>query len=56
MSTLESLGSPEQSTDFARLVNDGMADLMVRYPDHFAGFLASLPMNAPAAGSGARIS
>jgi uncharacterized protein len=47
MPPLESLGSPEQSTEFARLGNDGLAGLVARHPDRFAGFLASLPMNAP---------
>ena len=47
MPPLEALGSPEETTEFARLGNDGLADLVSRHPDRFAGFLASLPMNAP---------
>ena len=49
MPPLEALGSPEETTEFARLGNDGLADLVARHPDRFAGFLASLPMNAPEA-------
>ncbi len=47
MPPLEALGTPEASTELARLGNDGMADLVAKYPDRFAGYVASLPMNAP---------
>ena len=47
MPPLESLGEPAVTTELAKLGNDGMADLVARHPDHFAGWLASLPMNAP---------
>jgi predicted TIM-barrel fold metal-dependent hydrolase len=47
MPPLESLGTPEQVEEFARLGNDGMAELVQRYPDRFVGYLASLPMNSP---------
>jgi aminocarboxymuconate-semialdehyde decarboxylase len=41
---------PEQVTDLARAANDGMAELVQRYPDRFPGFVASLPlMDADAA-------
>lgn len=46
---LEVMGSPAQATDLARLANDGMAELVTRYPDRFAGFVASLPFNDPEA-------
>jgi aminocarboxymuconate-semialdehyde decarboxylase len=37
---------PEKATvDLARIANDGMAELVSRYPERFAGFAASLPMN-----------
>jgi aminocarboxymuconate-semialdehyde decarboxylase len=44
------LGSPpievfDSSVDLARVANDGMAELVDRHPDRFAGFAASLPMN-----------
>jgi predicted TIM-barrel fold metal-dependent hydrolase len=46
---LEALGKPEVSTQLARSANDGMAELVDRYPDRFPAFVASLPMNAPEA-------
>jgi aminocarboxymuconate-semialdehyde decarboxylase len=49
MPPLEALGTPEQTTEFARLGNDGLAELVAKHPDRFAGFIASLPMNAPGA-------
>ena len=46
------LGSPpieafpsRQTFDLAKAANDGMAELVRRYPERFAGFVASLPMN-----------
>ena len=44
---LEVMGSPAQAIDLAQLANDGMAELVKRYPDRFAGFVASLPFNDP---------
>jgi uncharacterized protein len=44
---IEVYGPPPVSTDMARLANDGMAELVGRYPDRFPGFIASLPMNDP---------
>jgi uncharacterized protein len=44
---IEVFGPPPVSTDMARLANDGMADLVAKYPDRFPGFIASLPMNDP---------
>ncbi len=42
---IEALGEPNQTIDLARVANDGMADLVVKHPDRFPGFIASLPMN-----------
>ena len=47
MPPLEALGDAALSTELARLGNDGMAELVQTRPEHFAGWLASLPMNAP---------
>ena len=47
MPPLEAMGGPELATEFAKLANDGLAELVSRYPDRFAGFVAALPMNAP---------
>ena len=46
---LEAIGSPDVTTELARLGNDGMAELVEKYPDRFSGYVASLPMNNPKA-------
>jgi predicted TIM-barrel fold metal-dependent hydrolase len=42
---LEVIASPAVTPELARLGNDGMAELVAKHPDRFAGFTASLPMN-----------
>ena len=42
---LELLPSPQQTPDYARMANDGLADICRRYPERFPTFIASLPMN-----------
>ncbi len=42
---IEAFGPPAVTNDLARLANDGMAELVAKYPDRFPGFIASLPMN-----------
>src|SRR5579863_5447178 len=42
---MEVMAPPDKSPEFARIANDGMADLVAKYPDRFIGFVASLPMN-----------
>lgn len=42
---IELLPSPQQAPDYARMANDGLADVCRRHPDRFPGFIASLPMN-----------
>lgn len=49
MPPLETLGGPELTPELARMVNDGFAELCDRHPDHFAAFVAALPMNDPQA-------
>jgi aminocarboxymuconate-semialdehyde decarboxylase len=44
---IEALFPPPTSTDFAKSVNDEMANLVQKYPDRFLGFVAALPMNDP---------
>jgi predicted TIM-barrel fold metal-dependent hydrolase len=47
---IEYLAGPNESPALARLANDGMADIVAKYPEHFPAFVASLPMNnVPAA-------
>ena len=41
----ELLGGPEQSPEYARVANDGMADMCLKWPRQFPAFVASLPMN-----------
>ena len=43
----EDLGDARVSAAMARLGNDGMAELVERHPDRFAGFVAAVPMNEP---------
>ncbi|WP_067929065.1 amidohydrolase family protein [Alicyclobacillus shizuokensis] len=47
MPPLEAMGTPETTMELARIANEGMAELVEKYPDYFVGFLASLPMNSP---------
>jgi aminocarboxymuconate-semialdehyde decarboxylase len=49
MPALDRLTGPEHAPEWARLGNDGLAELVAKYPNHFVGYAASLPMNAPAA-------
>ncbi|MGC2519803.1 MAG: amidohydrolase family protein [Burkholderiales bacterium] len=44
---IEVMGPPPVSTDLAKLANDGMAELVRKYPKRFPAFVASLPMNDP---------
>jgi uncharacterized protein len=44
---IETFGS--HANDLAKLANDGMAELVSKYPDRFPGFIASLSMNDPEA-------
>ncbi|TMH31852.1 MAG: amidohydrolase, partial [Betaproteobacteria bacterium] len=44
---VEVFGPPPLSTELARLANDGMAELVRKYPERFPAFVASLPMNDP---------
>jgi aminocarboxymuconate-semialdehyde decarboxylase len=43
------LGGPDASPEFARIANVGMSDICKEYPNKFPYFVASLPMNNPAA-------
>ena len=46
----ELLGGPDKSPEFARVANDGMAEMCRKWPNEFPAFIASLPMNnVPAA-------
>jgi predicted TIM-barrel fold metal-dependent hydrolase len=47
MPPLELLAGPEKSPQLARDGNDGIAELVRKYPNRFLGFAATLPMNNP---------
>ena len=49
MPAIDRLTGPDRSAEWARIGNDGLAELVAKYPDRFVGYAASLPMNAPAA-------
>jgi len=44
---VEAYASPPDAVDLVRRANDGMAELVLRHPDRFPGFIASLPLNDP---------
>ena len=44
---IEAFASPSDAVDLARRANDGMAELVGKYPNRFPGFIAVLPMNNP---------
>ena len=44
---IEGMVGPDQAPEFARVANDGLAELCAKYPDRFAGYVGALPMNAP---------
>ena len=41
------LGGPQDSPSYARVANEGMAEICRQWPEQFPGFVASLPMNNP---------
>lgn len=44
---IEVIVGPGQTLELARMANDGMAELVGRYPHRFPGFAAALPMDKP---------
>jgi uncharacterized protein len=44
---LEAFAAPRDAIELATIGNDGLAELVRRYPDRFPAFVASLPMNDP---------
>ena len=45
MPPIEALAGSRESPELARICNDGMAELCVKYPQRFPAFIASLPLN-----------
>jgi len=44
---METMAGPDKSPEFARIANDGLAELVAKYPDRFAGYVGALPMDVP---------
>lgn len=42
---VEDVGEPSVSRALARIANEGLAELVGKNPDHFAGFVACVPLN-----------
>lgn len=42
---VEQIANPEKAMDLAKLANDEMAELVLKYPDRFVAAVACLPMN-----------
>jgi predicted TIM-barrel fold metal-dependent hydrolase len=42
---VETVGGPEEAEELARIANDEVAELVIKYPDRFVAGVASLPMN-----------
>ena len=48
---VETLAGPDKTLAMARAANDGLAELVNKYPKRFIGFGACLPMNDPDEGA-----
>jgi uncharacterized protein len=46
---LEGMAGSDQTPEFARVANDGLAELCAKYPDRFSGYVGALPMDVPEA-------
>jgi predicted TIM-barrel fold metal-dependent hydrolase len=44
---LEGMAGPDRTPEFARVANDGLAELCAKYPDRFAGYVGALAMGNP---------
>lgn len=42
---VEDVGSPARSREMARIGNEGLAEMVRKHPDRFAGFCACVPLN-----------
>lgn len=47
MPQIELLAGPEKAPELARVANDGMAELVAKYPHRFPSFVASVALNNP---------
>lgn len=46
---IERIWSPDDAPEMAKIGNDGLAEIVAKYPDRFVGYSALLPLNAPEA-------
>jgi predicted TIM-barrel fold metal-dependent hydrolase len=44
---LEGVAGSDKTPELARVANDGLAELVAKYPDRFAGYVGALPMDVP---------
>jgi uncharacterized protein len=44
---IEVMVRPDETLELSQIANDGMAELVTRYPDRFPAFAAALPMDRP---------
>ncbi len=44
---IEAMVGPDRAPEFARVANDGLAELCAKYPDRFCGYVGGLPMSLP---------
>jgi predicted TIM-barrel fold metal-dependent hydrolase len=44
---LEGMVGPDKTPEFARVANDGLAELVAKHPDRFCGYVGALPMDNP---------
>src|SRR5262245_33948357 len=44
---IEGMVGPDRAPELAQVANDGLAELVAKYPDRFCGYVGALPMNAP---------
>ena len=42
---LEDIASPDEAAELARIANDGMAEMIQKYPQYFVAAVAALPLN-----------
>jgi aminocarboxymuconate-semialdehyde decarboxylase len=46
---IERIWNPDDAPEMAKIGNDGLAEIVAKYPDRFVGYSALLPLNAPEA-------
>lgn len=47
MPMIDRLWGPDRSPEMAKIANDGLADVVAKHPDRFAGYSCTVAMNAP---------